>query len=222
MIKRETQRIFLRTMIDYNLQKEVWKVYYKSLIWDKNITWRGIPTQKHPCDLWIYQEIICEKKPDIIIETGTLNGGSALFMANICDVLNNGIVMTIDINSKPRNIDSFPNHSRIEYIVGSSTNEEIFSKMKRFVYNKNVMVILDSNHSYNHVFRELELYSSLVTSGQYLIVEDTDSEYFGGNSKSEALKALTDFLENNNDFIVDRKREKFIITQNPKGFLLKI
>jgi len=207
---------------DYNLRQKAWTEYYNSLIWDKNITWMGILTQKHPCDLWIYQEIIYKKRPDIIIETGTLNGGSALFMANICDVLNNGIVMTIDINSKPRNIDSFPNHSRIEYIVGSSTNEEIFSKMKRFVYNKNVMVILDSNHSYNHVFRELELYSSLVTSGQYLIVEDTDSEYFGGNSKSEALKALTDFLENNNDFIVDRKREKFIITQNPKGFLLKI
>lgn len=76
------------------------KLYYDSITFDKtwgNTFWLGIPTLKCPFDLWVYQEIIQELRPDIIIESGTAYGGTAFFLACICDMVNNGKVVSIDI-----------------------------------------------------------------------------------------------------------------------------
>jgi cephalosporin hydroxylase len=136
-----------------------------------NTYWLGIPVAKCPLDLWIFQEIIFEVKPDIIIECGTSYGGSALFLASLCDVINNGRIITIDIKSEERR----PEHKRITYLVGSSTSTEIVEKVRSLVKDKDrVMVVLDSDHRKEHVLNELRIYSKLVTRGSYLIVEDTN------------------------------------------------
>lgn len=172
-------------------------------------TWCGVPLQKCPADLWVYQEIILETQPDYIIETGTWCGGSALFIAGVCDLANKGEILTIDLNAYP----DLPAHPRIQYFKGSSTDDQIVSSVRKIVGNKKAMVILDSDHSEKHVARELETYSPRVAQGCYLIVEDTNT--------AGPRTAVERFLAKRDDFIQDPMREKFLLTFNPGGYLRK-
>lgn len=197
------------------------KLYYDRPVW-KNTHWMGIPCYKCPFDLWNYQEIIYEIRPDIIIETGTLFGGSALFMASICDVINKGEIITIDTEQR----DEKPQHKRITYLLGSSISEQIQKEIhERIKEKQTIMVILDSDHNMEHVFNELIIYREIVTNGSYLIVEDSNInghpvlQNFGPGP----MEAINKFLEDNKNFIIDNNREnKFYLTFNPKGYLKKI
>lgn len=194
------------------------QLYYNSRVWERTF-YLGYPVLKCPLDLWIYQEMITEIKPDFIIETGTFFGASALYMAFVCDIVRKGEIITIDITPRePR-----PTHPRIKYLTGSSVAPEIVDQVKGMVKDKKVMVILDSDHSCNHVFNELKAYAPLVTPGSYLIVEDTDVNGhpvrpdFGPGP----MEAVDEFLKENQNFIIDLAREKFYMTQNPRGYLKK-
>ncbi len=193
--------------------------YYDSGVW-MNTTWLGVPVQKLPLDLWIYQEIMNELKPDLIIECGTADGGSAYYLASLCDLVRNGRIISIDILAKPR-----PQHPRITYLTGSSVSAEIQTAVRNAIKpGERVMVILDSDHSLEHVLNELRAYAPLVTSGSYLIVEDTNINghpvlpQFGPGP----MEALQQFLAENKDFQVDLSREKFFVTFFPNGFLKKL
>ncbi len=178
-----------------------------------NTYWLGTRVVKIPLDLWVYQEIIYETKPDVLIETGTYKGGSAYFFSSIFELLNRGRVLSIDIKDQPEK----PKHQRITYLVGPSTSEQIFQEIKSSIrHDEKVMVSLDSDHSYSHVIKELRLYSQLVTVGNYLVVEDTRVVAPG------AGQALEKFMEETSDFIRDRSREKFLLTGNPGGFLKRV
>ncbi len=192
-----------------------------------NTKWGDFYILKCPLDAWNVQEIIWERKPDVIIETGTAEGGSALFMANVMDLLHNGKVITIDI----KKFKTLPGHPRITYLIGSSTDLRIINRVKELIEpGSSVMVILDSNHIGNHVLNELGLYSPLVTLGQYLIVEDgninghpvlyaKEGKKVGGGPYEETQK----FLKKNDSFVVDKKRNyQFILTFNPDGYLKRI
>ena len=107
-------------------------LYYHSDDTWKNTRWMGVEVQKTPLDLWIYQEILYEIRPDLIIETGTFYGGSAYYLAHLCDILGKGKIITIDNNSTPEGdtvIERRPFHTRIEYILGSSIDSEIVQKI---------------------------------------------------------------------------------------------
>ncbi len=199
---------------------EFHKLYYDSERW-RLTKWMGIETQKCPLDMWIYQEIIHEIKPDIIIETGTRYGGSALYMAGLLDALGNGKVISVDTVKE-----DFPKHDRIEYICGSSASLMILNMIKNKIKpTDRVLVILDSDHSRKHVSEEMKLYSELVTNGSYMIVEDSN---IGGNPvaiKDEGnspMDSIIDFLKVNQDFVIDDSREKLFLTFNPKGYLKKV
>lgn len=183
-----------------------------------NIYWLGISTAKCPFDMWVYQEILYETQPEVIIETGTYQGGSALFFAHICDLIGKGEVITIDIN------ECDISHPRITKIIGSSVSDEVINKVKEIVGDKSAIVILDSDHSKNHVLREMELYSEFVSVGNYLVVEDTN---INGHPVLPAfgegpMEAVNEFLKNRKDFLIDKLREKFFVTFFPKGFLRRI
>lgn len=180
--------------------------------------WLGIKTFKSPSDAWIYQEIIYDIKPDIIIETGTLFGGGALFLASILELIGKGQVITIDID-KDKN---YPRHQRIKYLTGSSISEEIIQKVGELVGEKKVMVILDSDHSYAHVLKELMRYSQFVSIGSYLIVEDTNHSKVLPGVKYGPLEAAREFLKFNAQFVIDNSKEKFFLTYNPDGYLRRI
>jgi len=185
-----------------------------------NTYWLGVPLEKCPLDCWIYQEIIFKTKPDVIIECGTFKGGSALFLASILDLIGNGKVITIDINKE-----EFKEHPRITYLTGSSISEDIISQVKSLIKEGDkVMVILDSDHSKKHVLEELRVYNDLVSLGNYLIVEDSN---INGNpvqkdSGEGPMEAINEFMKENNQFIIDKTKEKFYLTFNPNGYLKKV
>lgn len=183
--------------------------------------WQGIPTWKCPLDLWVYQEIIFDQRPDVIVETGTAFGGSASFLASVCDLVGNGQVITIDVKDRGER----PEHDRVRYLLGSSTDPEIVEQVERSVpEGGRALVILDSDHSKQHVLEELRIYSRFVAEGGYLIVEDTNVNGHPvrpdfGPGPMEAVDA---FLEETNDFVVDSGKEKFYMTFNPRGFLKRV
>jgi cephalosporin hydroxylase len=193
--------------------------YRKGDAW--NPKWLGVAALKCPFDLWVYQEILHEIKPDLILETGTARGGSALFLASILDLLGSGAIVAIDIVRRPE----WPVHPRITYLTGSSTSAAIMEQVHARVAGRSrVMVILDSDHRKDHVVDELRLYSPLVTKGSYLIVEDTNINgrpVFPGFGPGPA-EAVDDFLAANTAFERDLSRERFFVTFNPGGYLRRV
>jgi cephalosporin hydroxylase len=186
-------------------------------------TWRdthflGVPLRKNPLDLWIYQELLHDIRPDLIVETGTLFGGSAYYLARTCDLLDHGRVVTIDVRERPDR----PEHPRITYLTGSSTAPEVVEQVTKLSRDADrVMVILDSDHRRDHVLGELRAYGPLVTAGSFLIVEDTNVNGHPvwrdfGPGPMEAVDA---YLRETADFQIDRTKEKFLFTANPRGYL---
>lgn len=160
-------------------------------------------------------------RPDVIIESGTRFGGSTLFLANLCDLLGKGRVVSIDIDL----IEGRPRHARIEYLLGSSVDPAIVGQARASVAEgESVLVILDSDHSREHVLAELRAYADLVTPGSYMIVEDTNIN--GNPVRSDfgpgPMEALEAFLVERSDFVVDETCEKFFVTFNPRGFLKRV
>src|SRR5919106_938018 len=131
-------------MNDEEVVKRFHQLFYESAdtAWAQT-RWRQWVTLKNPLDLWVYQEILSERRPHFIVETGTLHGGSALFLASICDMLGRGRVLTIDHRWK----ENRPKHPRIEYLTGLSVAPEIVQTVRDSVAGKRAMVILDSDHS---------------------------------------------------------------------------
>lgn len=198
------------------------KLYYKADI--QSLTfWMGRHIIKTPSDMWVLQEILFEKQPELIIETGCFHGGSALFYAHMMDLMgSDGNVVSIDI-AYDETFD-YPNHPRIEFLLGaSSIDPSVIEAVAKRADGKRTMVILDSDHSCDHVLQELRAYHKLVTVGQYLIVEDTNVNGYPvmplyGPGPMEAVKA---WQPANQGFEADRSREKFLMTFHPGGFLLK-
>jgi cephalosporin hydroxylase len=178
--------------------------------------WMNVPCFKLPQDLFVYQDIICEIKPDLIIETGTFLGGSTLFLAHMLDLVGRGKVVSIDIQKLPR-----PQHPRITYLHGSSTDGALVEDLIAQHPNQKIMVILDSDHHQAHVEKELELFAAHVSLNSYLIVEDTHLEKtpeFGAGP----LDAIRAFLPRHPEFVVDTSKEKFLLSFNSGGYLKRI
>jgi cephalosporin hydroxylase len=191
----------------------------------KETRWMGVPVQKIPTDLWLYQEILYKDRPDIIIECGTAFGGSALYMAGILDLLGSGAVITVDIDDWDLDIPGYSGrkaHPRITYLKGSSVDPAMVEQVKaRIPDGAVVMAILDSDHSAEHVLAELRTYAPMVTPGQLLIVEDT---MLNGHPVHQdfgpgPMEALDTFLSETDDFTIDAIGEKFLVSFNPRGYL---
>jgi cephalosporin hydroxylase len=174
-------------------------------------TWLGRPVIQLPEDLIRIQETITLVQPDVIIETGVAHGGSIIFHASICHALGRGRVIGVDIEIRPHNRVAIDNHHLNTYITlieGSSTDASVFSQVQSLIAGSDrVLVILDSDHSYEHVSEELRLYSQLVSPGSYLIVADglTHDLWDVPLGRAEwktknPAQAATDFVANHPDF----------------------
>jgi cephalosporin hydroxylase len=201
------------------------KLYYGSLVWDKN-RWLGVRCQQNPNDAWIHQEIIADVKPDFIIETGTLNGGSAALWATILQQVNpNGRIITIDIKDEASEAKKLPIVKQyVDFIIGSSTDSAIVSEVKKRVEGRKVLVILDSDHRKDHVLAEMKAYGPLVSAGSYLIVQDTDINGHPvlPNFGPGPMEAVEEFLTWNPEFKSDANAERLMLTLHPKGYLKRI
>jgi cephalosporin hydroxylase len=185
-----------------------------------NITWFGHLLLKCPLDLWMYQELLVRTRPDVVVETGTFHGGSALYLASILDLLGGGEVITIDVTTRP----GLPAHPRIEYVTGSSTDDAIVQHVRARVAGRRAMVILDSDHTAAHVYAELLAYSALVQRDDYLIVEDTNVNGhpawpgFGPGP----MEAVERFLPDHPEFAADERCQRFLMTLCPGGYLKRV
>jgi cephalosporin hydroxylase len=197
-----------------------------------NFSWMGRPIIQFPQDIIAMQEIIWNVKPDLIIETGIAHGGSIVFYASMLELIGKGEVLGIDIDIREHNrveIEKHPMFKRIKMIEGSSIDKNIAEKVCKFAEGKEkILVILDSNHTHDHVKQELELYSHLVTKDSYLVVFDTvvedmpedafpDRPWGKGNNPKTAV---WEFLKTNKRFIIDEEiHNKLLITVAPDGYL---
>jgi cephalosporin hydroxylase len=195
--------------------------------------WLGRPIIQMPQDIVAMQEIIWRVKPDLIIETGIAHGGSLIFYASMLELIGGGgRVIGIDLDIRAHNrseIEKHPMAKRISMIEGSSTEPEIIEQVRGLANGcRRILVALDSNHSHDHVRRELELYSPLVTKDSYLVVFDTAVEDMPDNlfpdrpwkKGNNPKTAVWEFLKTTDRFVVDKETEnKLLITVAPDGYL---
>jgi cephalosporin hydroxylase len=206
-----------------------------------NFTWLGQPIIQFPQDMIALQEIIWSVKPDMIIETGIAHGGSLIFSASMLALLeisgeiSDGKVLGIDIDIREHNrelILKHPMSKKITMIEGSSIDPIIIKEVQKFAKEgKKILLLLDSNHTHEHVLAELNAYASLVSLGSYCIVYDTGIEdmpdgsfpnrpWGKGNNPKTALK---EFLKGHNEFSIDKEIEgKLLITVAPDGYLKRV
>jgi cephalosporin hydroxylase len=201
-----------------------------------NFSWMGRPIIQYPQDMIAMQEIIWQLKPDLIIETGIAHGGSLVYYASLLELIGKGEILGIDIDIREHNrleIEKHPMFRRIKMLQGSSIDEKLVDQVKEIAKDKQtVLVSLDSNHTHEHVLRELELYAPFVTPGSYIVVFDTIVEdlpqgYFkeqrpwgiGNNPKT----AVWEFLKKNEQFAIDTAIDnKLLISVAPEGYLKRI
>ncbi len=198
-----------------------------------NFSWLGRPVIQFPQDLLAAQEIIWSTKPDLIIETGVAHGGSIVFWASILELIGaEGRVIGIDVEIRPQNRRAIEAHSlagRITLIEGSSIEDSVMAEVRAAATtHERVMVILDSNHSHEHVLGELSAYGPLVTPGCYLVVFDTvlddlpsgfvDSDEWDNDNNPKT--AVRQFLRTSDRFEIDHDiPHKLMITVAPDGYL---
>jgi cephalosporin hydroxylase len=203
------------------------KIYEKHKLWSKN-TWMGVPCWKLPMDAFVIQELIVKTLPEFIIETGTGRGGSASFYASICELLGQGNVITVDIEDKAHpDMFKYIWGDRINTLIGDSTDKHIFKTIYEQIGGREkCMVILDSWHTEEHVYKEMCMYSDLVPVGGYMIVEDS---HVDGNpvkwkwNDRGPMGAIDRWMEENfYAWEIDTECEKHEMTFNPNGYLKRV
>ena len=195
----------------YDLDSQTWR----------DTHWCGEPVRKSPLDLWIYQELIWEVRPTVVIETGTRFGGSAFYFASILDRVGRGRVVTVDIDP----VDPLPVHPRIEYLRGSSVDPEVVEHITSSICPDDVVLVnLDSDHSRDHVLAELEVFAPLVTPGSYVIVEDTNisGHPVRPDHGPGPMEAVEVFFPLHPEFVNDERPERYLMTFHPRGFWKRV
>ena len=218
------RRIALDPADERSVVREFHRLYFDARAF--NMTWRntyfmGHRVLKCPLDLWLYQEILHSVRPAVIVETGTAFGGSALYLASICEQLAAGRVVTVDVVARP----GVPTHPRITHVEGSSVDQDVVARVRSEVADATpVMVLLDSDHRRDHVLAELEAYAPFVTRGSYLVVEDTNlnGHPVEPDHGPGPMEAAETFLARHPEFAHDTAMDKFLLTFNPRGYLKRL
>lgn len=184
-----------------------------------NVTWLGQPIWQNVLDLWTIQETIFETRPELLIESGTNRGGSALFYAHLFDLIGRGRVISVDIEKMHQLA-----HPRVTFLTGSSVDASVLQQIDATVRPATgpIMVILDSDHSMTHVRSELERYAGFVTPGSYLLVQDGVIDVLPKfrEGRPGPLPAVQAFLKDHPEFEIDHQRNgRFLITHHPMGWL---
>jgi cephalosporin hydroxylase len=212
--------------------------------WDNkyvySFSWLGRPVVQLPEDLLRMQEVIWNVQPDSIVETGVAHGGSLIFYATLCKAMERGRVIGIDVEIRPHNrceIEAHPLFPLIQLIEGSSIDPGVVTRVESEVANdEHVLVILDSNHTKEHVLAELEAYAPLVSPGSYVVVQDGVMAKLAGAPRSKPdwswnnpLSAIDEFLTRNPEFVMEEPAFAFNegnvrqrITYWPNAFLRRL
>lgn len=197
--------------------------YFSDKAFLHSIDWMGIPTRKLVTDMWVYQEIIAETRPDLIIEIGAFYGGSTLFLAQMQEFAGGGQVLSIDVSHAHFRA----RHPGIVTLTADCSDPAALAQARALAADRRVMVIHDGDHSAAAVARDLRLYAPLVTPGMYLVVEDgvvdllnpRHSKFGRAYPQGGPLRATREVMDTMDDlFELDMRRERFILTSNPRGY----
>lgn len=208
--------------------QEIWDDYlswfHNTNVW-KGMTYHGVRTLKLPSDVWNYQEIIFEIGADWVVETGTRHGGSALFFADTLVARKaRGFVISADIDLAANHVRT---HDQIRFLIGDSGSAEMAAQIAAMLPPDRgpLFMILDSDHSRDHVYRELNVLVPLLKRGDYLIVEDScvNGHPVRPNFGPGPFEAAVDYVRENPSVLLhDKARErKFGATVAPGGYFRK-
>ena len=197
-----------------------WLLHHQRQVMFAECRWMGVKAYKSPLDAWILQEIHFEVKPDVVVEIGSAEGGSTLFIASLMDLMGKGKVLSIDIDRTR----FAAVHPRIATLTGDSSSAPIVAQATEVCRGQTVLVVHDGDHRRDPVLRDLEAYAPLVSVGSYLIVEDGIIDLFRpgdgiGGFGDGPLAASEDFVARHPEFEVDTARERYLATYNPRGYL---
>ena len=217
------------TRSDRELALEWTRTLWERRLWKKN-TWLGLPILQWPTDLLVLQELIFRERPDLIIETGTNRGGSAIFFASILAHCGGGKVVSVEFHPKDGSQEAIRAHplgDRVHLIHGDSKAPDTIERVKLSLDGaRRVMVFLDADHSFEHVLAELRGYAPFVSPGMYLIAFDTICRWLAGRggapetwAEDNPHRAVEGFLKECSDFERDPSFEKLLVTFAPGGFL---
>lgn len=227
---RGTVEVDIYTDLGFRVLSDLWtrSGWQRKLSYE--LTWLGIPIIQMPEDIMIMQELVHKVRPDVILETGTAHGGTAVFFASILELVGSGRLISIDVEIRTYNrlaIRAHPMSKRINLIEGSSTDDRVAKKVRDLIHpDETVLVVLDSNHTRDHVRKELENYSSLVTPGSFIVVFDGVMEMLTDAPNGKAAwesdnpaAAARDFLADHPEFEVDPYYNRLTVSYAPNGFL---
>jgi len=199
-----------------------WLLHYQTDVVFEKVSWMGVTARKCILDAWIYQQMIYELRPEIIIEIGNAEGGSTKFLANMLDLVGAGEVIAVDIDHSIFEV----HHPRVTTVTGDSVSPETLTRVEELARGRQGLVIHDGDHSHAHVLQDLRAYAKFVRPGSYFIVEDTISDLFragdGIGNVNGPLCAVEEFIREDARFQVDQSREQFVLTFNPRGFLKRM
>jgi cephalosporin hydroxylase len=222
--------LLLKSAHDFNVESNKAKYSY-------NFSWMGRPIIQYPQDMIAMQEIIWNVKPDLIIETGIAHGGSLIYYASLLELTGKGEVLGIDIDIRAHNkaeIEKHPMYKRIKMIQGSSIDPAVIKMVQQHtIGKKTILVVLDSNHTHEHVLCELQSYSPFVSLNSYIVAYDTIVEqlpenYLPGHIRPWGIgdnpyTAVKMFLAGNEQFQIDTAiNNKLLISVAPDGYLKRI
>ncbi len=188
-----------------------------------HVQWLGKPIWQNVTDAWLIQETLVDRDVDLVIECGTNRGGSAYYMGTIFDLLGRGNVISIDIEARAE-----VDHPRVQFLIGDSTSDEVLEVIRARaseLSHKHVLVMLDSDHSRDHVARELDRYAEFVGVGDYILVQDgsIDELWRWRASRPGPLPAIESFVARDGRFEVDEERSgRYLVSHSPKGWLRRV
>ncbi len=191
-----------------------WLLHLYDEIMERESHWMGVRALKNPLDSWVYQEILHEVRPGAVVELGSAHGGGTLFLCHMLDLLGlDAPVISVDLSHDVFDAE----HERITTITGDTRDPKVIARVRDLCGDRRVLLIHDASHEAAVVLDDLRNYSPLVASGSYLIVEDGVTDTIGG--QPGPVTAVNRFLRESSDFALDTKRERFLLTYNPRGFL---
>lgn len=202
---------------------EKWLYYHQNNL-HFHQKYRGLNMIKNPFDLVVYEEILWELKPTVIIEIGNAFGGFSLWLADRMKMIGiNGKFITIDLVSDgDTNLQDFKSDKFIS-IIGNCNDVDVINQVKKNIgQNDVVLIIEDSAHTFDNTIQVLENYNKIVSIGSYLIVEDGICDILDLGINPGPMKAVEKWIDSNLNFEIDRSRERYIMTYNPKGYLKRI
>lgn len=216
------EKHYLEDSLSMNIEK--WLYYHQNNI-HFNMKYRGLNMIKNPFDLVVYEELFWEIKPTVVIEIGNRHGGFSLWLRDRMKLVGiEGKIITIDI--EPLADGNFSQYKSDKFIsiVGDCNSEKTISEVKKHINRDDiVMIIEDSSHTFDNTFKALENYKDIVTVGSYLIIEDGICDIIDLGVNPGPMKAVEKWIKTNNEnFEIDREKERYIMTYNPKGYIKRL